>query len=160
MDRRQEVFILSHGASLESPERFLVFVYGSLMKGYRNHRLLEAGNARYFGRAATSPRYTLVDLMSFPGLLEVGRTRVRGEIYEVDTPTLASLDRLEDHPRFYRRKHVRLAQCSRQLRCEPWGAEVWAYFLSVEEYGQRPEIPSGDWRIRQPITAARKTDEK
>jgi gamma-glutamylcyclotransferase (GGCT)/AIG2-like uncharacterized protein YtfP len=155
MDRRNDVFILSRRPSDESPERFLVFVYGSLMKGYRNHRLLEAGNARYLGRAATSPRYTLVDLMVFPGLLEVGRTRVRGEVYEVDVPTLANLDRLEGHPRFYRRQHVSLAQSSRQLRREHHRAKVWAYFLSVEEYGQRPEIPSGDWRIREPIKQAR-----
>lgn len=143
---RQEVFTLSRRETNESSEKVLVFVYGTLMQGFGNHRLLEAGRARYIGRAATKPRYTLVDLGHFPGMLEGGKTSVRGEVFEVDAQTLAKLDRLEGHPRFYRRKPVSLAQRPPELRRAHPRADVWAYLLPAEEYGQRPEIPSGDWR--------------
>jgi gamma-glutamylcyclotransferase (GGCT)/AIG2-like uncharacterized protein YtfP len=49
--------------------------------------------------------------------------------------TLAALDRLEGHPRFYQRRPIRLAD----------GDEVLAYLLSPEQAHGRTRIPSGDW---------------
>ena len=63
------------------------------------------------------------------------QTAVVGEVYDVDAVTLAALDRLEGHPRFYRRRPIRLAD----------GDEVLAYLLSPEQVRGRPRIPSGDW---------------
>lgn len=125
----------------------LVFVYGTLMRGFRNHRLLAQGGCHYLGRGETRPQYTLVDLGPFPGLLDVGTTRVRGEVYEVDAPTLAKLDRLEGHPRFYERKPVALARRPASLRTpNRTSRTISAYFLPREEYGHRPLIVTGDWR--------------
>lgn len=134
-------------------EMTLVFVYGSLMRGFHNHRLLQHDAARYVGRAETQARYTLVDLGAFPGLLEAGSARVRGEIYDVDEPTLAKLDRLEGHPRFYQRKHVLLARRPPPLRAAGVARAVWAYFLPSEEFGHRPLVTSGDWRRKERLTS-------
>lgn len=150
MNRREQTITLSRLPSNESDETHLVFVYGSLMRGYSNHRLLERGRASYLGRATTRASYTLVDLVSFPGMLEGGHTRVRGEVYQIDSATLAHLDRLEGHPRFYQRKRVALGPFTRRLRTALTGSGIWTYVLPAEEYGQRPEIPSGDWRMRKP----------
>jgi gamma-glutamylcyclotransferase (GGCT)/AIG2-like uncharacterized protein YtfP len=136
------------------PAMTLVFVYGSLMRGFHNYRLLVRGNAHYLGRAETRPEYSLIDLGPFPGLIESGTTRVRGEVYDVDGPTLAHLDRLEGHPKFYQRKHVALARRPHQLRLpEAASRVVWAYFLPNEEYGHRPLIMTGDWKRKESGTS-------
>jgi hypothetical protein len=57
-----------------------------------------------------------------------------------DAVTLAVLDRLEGHPRFYRRRPIRLAD----------GDEVVAYRLSPEQVHGQPRIPSGDWLDANP----------
>jgi gamma-glutamylcyclotransferase (GGCT)/AIG2-like uncharacterized protein YtfP len=112
----------------------LVFVYGSLMKGQGNHRLLTS--ARFVRTAHTSASFTLVDLGAFPGLLAGGTTAVRGEVYAVDNATLAALDRLESHPRFYRRQEIALSD----------GVRVQAYLLPAARYAAYPAVVGGDWR--------------
>lgn len=62
-----------------------------------------------------------------------------GEVYEVDEPTLAALDRLESHPRFYRRTAIRLAT----------GDDVETYLLTAQQVAGRSVIPSGSWRTRK-----------
>lgn len=112
----------------------LVFVYGSLLRGESNHRVL--GGARLVAHAITAPRYTLIDLGAFPAMLDRGNTPIRGEVYRCDAETLARLDRLEGHPRFYERRDLVLVR-------GPSNAQ--GYFL----VGERPHaaaIRLGDWR--------------
>jgi gamma-glutamylaminecyclotransferase len=112
----------------------LVFVYGSLLRGESNHRVL--GGARLVARAITAPRYTLIDLGAFPAILDHGTTSIRGEVYRCDAETLVRLDRLEGHPRFYERRDVVLARGP---------ARAQGYFLASGRSNAAP-IPSGDWR--------------
>src|SRR5262245_45341898 len=84
-----------------------VFVYGSLMSGLHNHRLLEA--ARFLGPDRTRPAFELQDLGAFPAMVVGGTTSVVGEVWEVDAAMLAELDHLEGHPRWYRRVRTVLA---------------------------------------------------
>lgn len=114
-----------------------VFVYGTLLAGEPNHRLLEA--ASFVGPAVTPPVFSLVDLGPFPALVEGGAGAVVGEVYEVDRPTLARLDQLEGHPRFYKRQRIALDD----------GSHVETYVLSPEQVAGRPVIGSGNWRARQ-----------
>jgi gamma-glutamylcyclotransferase (GGCT)/AIG2-like uncharacterized protein YtfP len=111
-----------------------VFVYGTLLSGEPNHRLLVG--AELVGEARTEPAFDLVNLGAFPAMVPGGGTAVAGEVYEVDPPTLDALDRLEGHPRFYRRHAVRLHD----------GDEVLAYLLTQDQARGRPRITSGDWR--------------
>lgn len=113
--------------------RTRVFVYGTLLSGEPNHRLLD--RASLIGEARTQPIFDLVTLGPFPAMIPGGATAVCDEVYEVDRPTLDALDRLEGHPRFYRRRPIRLAD----------GGEVLAYLLSPEQARGRTRIPSGDW---------------
>jgi gamma-glutamylcyclotransferase (GGCT)/AIG2-like uncharacterized protein YtfP len=119
----------------------LVFVYGTLMAGEGNHRLLAGHGAAFMGPAITEPAFTLIDLGSFPAAVADGDTAIRGEVYLVDPPTLAALDRLEGHPSFYRRTPITLAD----------GREVETYVLPADGASWRPArtpIASGDWRQR------------
>jgi gamma-glutamylcyclotransferase (GGCT)/AIG2-like uncharacterized protein YtfP len=84
----------------------ILFVYGTLKRDQRNHGLMR--EARFLGEAVTDPRYTLLDLGPFPGMIEGGSTAVYGELYEVGPHLLARLDRHEGVPRFYVRKPILL----------------------------------------------------
>lgn len=119
-----------------------VFVYGTLLAGEGNHRLL--ATATLVGEARTEPVFELRDLGPFPGLVSGGAHAVAGEVYEVDEATLAALDRLEGHPRFYRRTRIALDD----------GAAVETYLLAPEQVEGRPVIASGNWRSRRKEKAA------
>lgn len=119
-----------------------VFVYGTLLAGEGNHRLL--ASAQLVGEARTEPAFELRDLGYFPGLVRGGQHAVFGEIYAVDAETLAALDRLEGHPRFYRRTRIALAD----------GTQVETYLLTPEQVEGRPVIVSGNWRSRRKEKAA------
>ncbi|NVJ27632.1 gamma-glutamylcyclotransferase [Myxococcus sp. AM011] len=111
-----------------------VFVYGTLLSGEPNHRLLRG--ARLIGPARTQPRFSLYDYGPFPALASRGKHAVAGELYEVDADMLAALDRLEGHPRFYQRTSIALDGAGR----------VEAYLFPKGRLAGRPIIESGCWR--------------
>ena len=119
-----------------------VFVYGTLLRGEPNHRLLD--RARFVQEARTEPRFELVDLGPFPAMVAGGAGAVVGEVYAVDRRALADLDRLEGHPRFYRRTAVRLED----------GAVAEAYVMPSAHLVGRHRIASGDWRRRAEESAS------
>ena len=119
-----------------------VFVYGTLRAGEPNHYLLD--HHAMVRRARTEPAFELVSLGAFPAMIAGGATAVVGEVYDVDAVTLAALDRLEGHPRFYRRTRIALED----------GAAVETYLLAPEQVEGRPVIDSGNWRARRKETAA------
>ena len=104
-----------------SPQSQLVFVYGSLKRGYKLHYLLESQLS--LGNAVTQPLYRLFDLGSYPGLIEwpEGLT-IHGEVYQVDADCLAQLDGVEGvAERLYVRRRISL-----QTSFE--GKEIHAWF--------------------------------
>jgi gamma-glutamylaminecyclotransferase len=111
-----------------------IFTYGTLLSGEPNHRVLRGSHC--LGPALTPPRFTLVDLGAFPGMLAQGAHAVEGELYDVDDDVLAALDRLEGHPSFYTRASIVLAGWRR--------AET--YFFPAARAAGRPVIDSGSWR--------------
>ncbi len=113
----------------------LVFVYGTLKKGFPHHaRFL--GAARLVGAFRTVSPFPLLlsgercspCLVDTPG---AGR-RVRGEVYEVGPRTLAALDRLERTaaPDGYHRRPIDVLPC---------GTEA-AERLSVYAYLKAPHL--------------------
>ncbi len=93
----------------------LLFVYGSLKRGERNHAAL--GGARFVAEARTAAGYCLCALGEYPALLKRGERAVTGELYRVDARLLRELDDFEGAD--YVRDWVRLVNDS----------EVYAYFL-------------------------------
>ena len=100
----------------------LVFVYGTLLRGQRNHRYLDG--ASFLGAVRTRPSYTLVTLGAFPALRSTGTSAVPGELYAVEASGLADLDQLEGHPDFYRRGTVQLED----------GRVASTYFLPIDQH--------------------------
>lgn len=114
-----------------------VFVYGTLLRDEPNHYILE--HACFVREARTPAVFILRDLGAFPALLADGSTAVLGEVYEVDAATLARLDRLEGHPRFYERTPIALDD----------GESVEAYVMAPERAWSEQTITNGDWRRRE-----------
>lgn len=111
-----------------------IFVYGTLLRGQRNHVCLKG--ARWRGVARTEPGYALYSLGFCPALVRGGQGRVSGELYEVTPAVLARLDLLEGHPNFYCRTPIRLED----------GTTAEAYLLPPEDVRGRRRIMSGSWR--------------
>jgi gamma-glutamylaminecyclotransferase len=118
----------------------LVFVYGTLLKGQRNHSLLFG--SRFMCTGQTIAEYELVDLGDFPAMIPADPDdegcSIFGEVYAVDHAILEILDEIEDHPRFYRRTPLELMD----------GSIVDAYLLTAHQAAFYPRIVSGDWRTK------------
>ncbi len=87
--------------------RYKLFVYGTLKRGFCNHRYLEG--CQFVAPVSTKKRYPLVApkkwypyLIDAPGEGE----QIEGELYETDYKTLRRIDRLEEYPRYYGRKYI------------------------------------------------------
>lgn len=96
----------------------LIFVYGTLKRGFRNHHLLDG--ARFVEEAKTAPYWMLASAGSFPVLFR-GRACVTGEVWEINRATLTHLDYLESNGFMYHRHRIYVSTSSgKTLR-------VWAY---------------------------------
>ncbi|HEV3257174.1 MAG TPA: gamma-glutamylcyclotransferase family protein [Gemmataceae bacterium] len=81
-------------------------VYGTLKRGFRNHRLLE--RQQFIREAVTLPRYRLFDRGAYPCLVEDAEAgvAVQGELWKIDTEILPLLDRLEGVPDLFIRREI------------------------------------------------------
>ena len=87
----------------------LVFVYGTLKRGARNHRVM-AGQ-EFVGAARTAPGFRLFALDGFPGMVPWpdDRDGVTGEVWRVDALALQRLDAFEGLAEgLYRREAIPL----------------------------------------------------
>jgi gamma-glutamylcyclotransferase (GGCT)/AIG2-like uncharacterized protein YtfP len=99
----------------------LVFVYGTLKRGFENHGFLSGQT--FVGIARTAPGYALYDLAGYPGMVrkDDATDGVVGEVWMVDDECLAQLDVLECTAEgLYRREAV-------SLQDAPAGQRVEAY---------------------------------
>ncbi|HYK72240.1 MAG TPA: gamma-glutamylcyclotransferase [Pseudoneobacillus sp.] len=120
----------------------LVFVYGTLRKHERNHDLLM--NARLISEQAWTEGELFDTGKGYPMLKSSQDQKVYGELYEVSTDQLESLDRLEDfqvgsnnnlYERIVQTIHTDLG---------PFEA-----FVYISGKTNDISIPSGDWKVYQ-----------
>lgn len=114
----------------------LVFVYGSLRRGQRNHHFL--GASRFLGMHKTAPDYTMLVVGAYPGVIARGQHSIVGEIYRVSAATLAQLDLLEECPEAYERKRIVTS-----------AGRAWMY-LYRHATGAEPVVHGGDWSRYSP----------
>lgn len=76
------------------------------MRGGVRHHVLS--KQRFLGTARTRPHYVLLDLGAYPGLVHraVDGRAIHGELYEVATSLIETLDRVECAPSLYRLEPV------------------------------------------------------
>lgn len=105
----------------------LVFVYGTLLRGMRNHDRMEG--AVLLGEFKTVKKYRMTagnyhDTLYAVPYVDPSRPthHIRGEVYLIDDELLATLDRFEGHPRFYVRKEIAVYNHGGHI------LHVWIYF--------------------------------
>ena len=82
----------------------LIFVYGTLKKGFHNHHLLE--QSEFVGSGWTVEKYALYHDGIPYVVKDEAISRIQGEVYSVDDDTLEVLDRFENHSEWYCREQV------------------------------------------------------
>lgn len=84
----------------------LIFVYGTLMQGLRNHHLLK-DEKLICDKTHSQQKADLIVLYDRPYMqLNSEGVQIKGELYEVSDSALTRLDELEDHPKWYIRKSI------------------------------------------------------
>lgn len=120
--------------------KHLVFVYGTLKKGYHNDFHLY--DCCYYGKGTTAKKYVMLKCCGLPFVVNVkcfDSTLIKGEVYLIDDFTLNELDYLEGHPNFYKRQKIKVYVKGIQLEC-------WCYFLNISLKGNDCKIiKNGKW---------------
>ncbi len=98
------------------------FVYGTLMRGEANHRLLRG--SLFVGVAKTVRGFCLFDHGYFPAMVRMGDGVVSGEVFEITDETLRALDRLEGYPILYGRELIELDDGSQAIAYVQNGEQV------------------------------------
>ena len=94
-----------------------VAVYGSLKKGFGNHRLIK--DSMFIDVGFTEPKFTMYSLGGFPALHK-GSDSILVEVYLVNAnTTLPYLDSLEGHPDWYKRTLEKITLTNR-VQVEAW----------------------------------------
>ena len=116
-------------------ELLLLFVYGTLKRGERNHPLLM--DEKYLGDTGTSPNYLLVDLGRYPGMVKKphGGFSVQGELFEIPYKVILELDKIEDAPFLFNLEPITLAD----------GSKAFSYLYKQSIEGERI-LSEGVWR--------------
>ncbi len=118
-----------------------VFVYGTLRSGFGNHHYV--AKSAFCGPAATRHPNYVMTTNGIPFVCEAApddpdAARIYGEIYEVDDETLAALDRLEGHPRWYRREIRKFVLWQPTSGRAVWDA--WIYLCDPDRMNRGTEL--------------------
>lgn len=114
----------------------LLFVYGLLLQGEREHALL--GGAELRGEVRTLPQHTLVDLDFYPALLAGGQVSVVGELYAVTRQLRFELDVHHQCPALFRRISIELED----------GTRAETYAMDEDKVRGKRRLKAGSWRGR------------
>lgn len=99
----------------------ILFVYGTLKRGERNH--FRISDQEFLGEAVTAPNYRVFDLGPHPGLVrdDTNGLAVCGELFAVSDRCLAELDAFEEVPTWFVRESIEVVGYE----------QVWAYYVSA-----------------------------
>lgn len=117
----------------------LIFVYGSLKKGFDNsHKLADS---KYLGNAETANKYSLYcSYYNYPALIENESERcVLGELYSCTDAKLAELDKFEGTPDLFYRKHIPVLFNAGVIY-------AWVYFYK-DKTELKDKIKGNEWII-------------
>jgi gamma-glutamylcyclotransferase (GGCT)/AIG2-like uncharacterized protein YtfP len=92
------------------PFHELLFVYGSLKKGFDNNKLL-AKSTRRIGKASTVGKFGMFEdsFGNYPYLVNKPINKISGELYEIQRKELLDqIDEFEGAPDYYKRKRIKV----------------------------------------------------
>lgn len=113
-----------------------IFVYGTLKRGYSNHRLLEG--AHFLGDAYTVDTFKMIHV-GYPVILpDDDGDPVNGEVFDVNTETLINLDALENEGVMYDRKLINVLLTNQPKTNGIIDANVSVYIGNEDFWSKRP----------------------
>jgi gamma-glutamylcyclotransferase (GGCT)/AIG2-like uncharacterized protein YtfP len=118
-----------------------LFVYGTLMRGFALHRLLERG-ATYLGRGSVAAR--LWDLGAYPAAISDPDGAVSGELYRVTDAALWTVLDSAEGPQYHRGEVT--------VRLVAGGVETASVYWYRGPLRGSP-VPGGDYRAHAPATS-------
>jgi len=92
------------------PFNELLFVYGSLKKGFDNHKLLEKSTKR-LGKAHTVSKFGMYEdsFGNYPYLITKPISKIDGELYQINRKELLEeIDEFEGAPDYYQRQRIKV----------------------------------------------------
>ncbi len=122
----------------------LVFVYGSLKRGFQNYYgLLDGhiGTSEFLFEGKTKGE--MYDLGAFPAVNVNGEGEVHGEVFKVDRRVLRALDRLEGYPSFYNRSKVKV-----ESKEDDRKVKAFIYHIPKQRITSKIRVPGGNWKMQ------------
>lgn len=120
---RGEVKIVARGKFVRTePLKVKLFIYGSLKRGFDNHKLLGSRAIRR-GKATTRAKFALYEerFGNYPVMTREPFAHIEGELYEVRTQELLDeLDRFEGAPEYYERIAIQVKYQGRIINAETY----------------------------------------
>ncbi len=117
----------------------LLLVYGTLMRGFALHHLLE-GRASFVGDGALRGR--LYDLGAYPGAVPGDDGLIHGEVYRVLEPALWSVLDSAEGAQYHRREA--------SVTIKGSGVRAAFVYWYAGPLGRAVPIPDGDYRAHAP----------
>lgn len=114
----------------------LLFAYGSLRRGERDHDALLGSACQ--GTVRTSAGYRLVDLGVYAAMIASGHQAVVGELYEITRETRRRLDVMKEVGILFQRVRIQLED----------GRSAETYLMREEQVRGRRRLRTGDWKQR------------
>lgn len=120
---RGEVKIVKRGKFIRTePLKTKLFIYGSLKRGFDNHKLLTR-SALCRGKATTRAKFVLYEerFGNYPIMTRKPFAHIEGELYEIRTQELLDdLDRFEGVPEYYDRISIQVIYQGRIVNAETY----------------------------------------
>lgn len=120
----------------------LLFAYGSMKRGFRNHYRLE--NDKFIGQAKTKKKYCMFPAPSYNypyGIEDDRRWQLKGELYELTNTPIETIDEFEGSPVYYYRKMIKVV-------CNNKDYDAYIYFKSETNPNQiESDLPLDKWTL-------------
>jgi len=120
----------------------LLFAYGSMKKGFRNHYRLE--NDKFIGRAKTKKKYCIYPAPSYNypyGIENDHKWQLKGELYELTNTPIETIDEFEGSPAYYYRTMIKAV-------CNDKEYDAYIYFKSdTNPNNVEYDIPLDEWTL-------------
>jgi len=125
----------------EEPINSLLFVYGSLKKGFQNHDIIK--EATYKCKVRTRKKFAMYEepFGNYPYLIDKGNQghKIEGELYEINRKDLLdAIDEFEGAPTYYVRKSIMVEMRNGEIK------KALAYFFASQKIPDN-QTPLEEW---------------